>query len=411
MFVDPEISTQADRDTESEPFEDPIETETTESPLIVAPPTSQPESTSSTLVPILRRTAWMDVCVPPTMSPNLSASMEEVETMFESTFRKRFSSSYESSPSSSPPDLPLRKHYQGTSESVEDDEEDEDEEIEESMDSDSVSEDAKEEGPTGGDDDPVAGDEGLATGTRASIGELGVVQAVPVVRTAVSMPLGRGYRALRHQELALEEDHVYSTFEVEQGFGFALKPERPERVLASRQPTLTTWTDSKDDMLYIDVLAYPPPALSVKTPPLAEWTSGSLPISPSPFIVLLPISSPMIPLTVPSLVATPKTAKTEVEMHGKLICNHAVRLEELSHALFKRYDKEIGELFTRSKAVRDEIFSQRYQFRNLEHEQKRVAVTFIVFWRPVLALKSWVGQADAQRATPWHAISDTQGEN
>ncbi|GKA37100.1 hypothetical protein Tco_0723665 [Tanacetum coccineum] len=93
----------------------------------------------------------------------------------------------------------------------------------------------------------------------------------------------------------------------------------------------------------------------------------------------------MTPLTVPSPVATPATAETEefftelgaqVEMQGGLIYDHAVRLEELSLALFKRYDWDIGELFTRSGAIRDEIFSQRYRFRSLEHEYERVIETF-----------------------------------
>ncbi|GJY76789.1 hypothetical protein Tco_0481905 [Tanacetum coccineum] len=88
-----------------------------------------------------------------------------------------------------------------------------------------------------------------------------------------------------------------------------------------------------------------------------------------------------------------------------------VQLEELSLALFARYDRDIGELFTRSGEVRDEIFSQRYQFRSLEYEQERVAVTFRAIWRPMLALESRVGKTDAQRAALWHAISNMQGEN
>ncbi|GJU88467.1 hypothetical protein Tco_1300890 [Tanacetum coccineum] len=382
-------------DTESEPFEDPIEIETLESPLTVAPPTSLPESTSSTLVPILRRTARMVVRVPPSMSSGLSASMAEVAAMSESVFRKRFRSSYESSPSSSPPDLPSRKRYRGTFELVEDSEEDddeEDEEIEESLDSDSMSEDAEDEGPTIKDEDPAAGDEGLTAGDegpgmgveshglddesrgldgeghsvksdRLGLGEEeeavpeGQQQVVPVVGTTMSAPLGLGYGALRRRELALEDDYVYSTFEVGQGFGSALEPKRPERVSTSRQPILTTWTDPKDGMVYIDVPAYPPPAPPVQTPPSPEWMSGLLPISLSPSIVPLPISSPMILLTVPSPIAIPATAKTEgfltelgaqVEMHEGLIRDHAVRLEELSPALFERYDRDIGELFTRS---------------------------------------------------------------
>ncbi|GKB41748.1 hypothetical protein Tco_0886690 [Tanacetum coccineum] len=83
------------------------------------------------------------------------------------------------------------------------------------------------------------------------------------------------------------------------------------------------------------------------------------------------------------------------------------RVSVLSPALFEWYDRDIRELFTRSGVVRDEIFSQRYRFRSLKHEQERVAVTFGEIWRPVLALKSWAGQTDAQRASLWHAISDT----
>ncbi|GJX44873.1 hypothetical protein Tco_0261549 [Tanacetum coccineum] len=399
-------------DTESKPFEDPIDTETPESPLTVAPPISLPKSTPPTLVPILRRTTRMAVRVPPAMSSGLSGSMKEEAAMSESAFCKRFRSSYESSPSLSPPDLPSRKRYRGTSEFVEDSEEDddeEDEEIEESLDSDSVSEDAEDEGPTTEDEDPAAGNEGLTA-----------EHAAPVMRTAVSVPLGLGYGALRRRELALEDDHVYNTFEVGQGSGSPPESERPERVSASRQPTLTTWTDPEDGMVYIDVPAYPPPSPHVQTPPSHEWTFGSLPISPSPSIVPSLVSSPMIPLTVPSPVATPATAETEgfltelgaqVEMHGGLIHDRAVRLEELSPALFERYDRDIGELFTRSGSVRDEIFSQRYRFRSLEYEQERVAVIFGAIWRPVLALESWAGQTDAQRAALWHAISDMHVEN
>nr|GEW66406.1 hypothetical protein [Tanacetum cinerariifolium] len=100
----------------------------------------------------------------------------------------------------------------------------------------------------------------------------GQQQAASVVRTAVSAPLGLGYRVLRRRELAPEEDHVYSTFEVGQGSRSTPESERPERVSASRLPTLTTWTDSEDNMVYIDVLAYPPPAPPVQTPPSLEWT-------------------------------------------------------------------------------------------------------------------------------------------
>ncbi|GKD34797.1 hypothetical protein Tco_1250306 [Tanacetum coccineum] len=268
------------------------------------------------------------------MSSSLSAGMAEVAAMFESAFYKRFRSFYESSPSVSPPDLPSWKHYHGTSELVEDSDDEEDEEIEKSMDFNSMSEDAEDEGPTAEDEDPIAEDEGLTAGVEGpsmddegyglddeSSGiddkghsvesdELGLEEeeeAVPrgqqhaalVVGKTVSAPLGLGYGALRRRELALEEGDVYSLFEVGQ--------------------------DPEDGMIYFGIPDYPPPSPPVLTPPLLEWTFGSLPISLSHSDVPSPISSPMVPLTVPSPIATPATAKTEgfltelgaqVEMQG-----------------------------------------------------------------------------------------------
>ncbi|GJR05421.1 hypothetical protein Tco_0528405 [Tanacetum coccineum] len=405
VFVDLEISTQADgaqssrvpvpfpedpyeairqaylvgTDTESEPFEDLVETETPESPHTVASPTSLPDSTpptchveesegsdtsgarstssdstaplspdhplthtTPTLVPILRRFARMVVRVPPTMSPGLSASIAEVAAISDSAF-------------------------------LEDDEE-EDEEIEESSNYDSKSNDVEDEGLTIEDEDPAAGDEGLAAGDEGP--GIGVV----------SLSLG----------------------------GDAAVPEGQQRA------TPVVETAVEDGIAYIDVPAYPPPAPPAQTPLSLEWSSGSLPFSPTPSIVPSPISSPVISLTVTSPVASPATAEAEgfltelgaqVEMQGGLIHDHTVRLGELSPALFEWYDRDIGELFTRSGAVRDEIFSQRYRFRSLEHERERVAMNFRVIWRPVLALESWVDQTDAQKAALWHVISDTQMEN
>nr|GFD55023.1 hypothetical protein [Tanacetum cinerariifolium] len=48
---------------------------------------------------------------------------------------------------------------------------------------------------------------------------------------------------------------------------------------------------------YIDIPTYPPLA---KTPPSPEWSFGSYPVSPTPSVVLSPMSSPIISLTVPS---------------------------------------------------------------------------------------------------------------
>ncbi|GKC51378.1 hypothetical protein Tco_1074123, partial [Tanacetum coccineum] len=254
--------------------------------------------------------------------------------------------------------------FLGTSELVEDDEEEdgeeEDKEVEESLDSDIESEDAEDEGPTVEDEEPTAGDEGLVAGDE-----------------------GPGMRV---ESLGLGGDEA--VLEVQQ----------------QAAPFVKIAVDLEDGRAYIDVPAYPPPAPTVQTPPSPKWSSGSLPVSPTPTTIPSPISSPMIPLTFPLLVPSPATVEAggfltelgaQVEMQGGLIHDHTVRLRELSSALFERYDMDIWELFTRSRAVRDEIFTQRYRLRSLDHEQERVAVTFGVIWRPVLALESWAGQTDA----------------
>ncbi|GJV18104.1 hypothetical protein Tco_1363427 [Tanacetum coccineum] len=200
---------------------------------------------------------------------------------------------------------------------------------------------------------------GVVRGGDAVVLE-GQQQASSVVETVVGKPLGLGYGALRRREIALREGQMPSVFKVGQSFGYVLEPKRPERVSALRQSTLTTWIDLEDGIAYIDVPAYPSPAPPVQTPPSPEWSFGSLPVSLAPSIFPSPVSSPMIPLTIPSPVASPATAKTE----GFLT----------------------------------ELGARRYRFRSLEHEQERVAVTFGAIWRPVLALESWAGQTDAQRA-------------
>ncbi|GJX66981.1 reverse transcriptase domain-containing protein [Tanacetum coccineum] len=212
----------------------------------------------------------------------------------------------------------------------------------------------------------------------------GQQQAAPVVGTIVSAPLGLGYGALRRSELALEEDEGVN--------------------------------------IYIDIPDYPPPALPIQTSHLPDWMPGSLSVSLSLSNVPSPISSPMVPLTVPSPVTT-STATIPVdedqfieigaplELYRGILQDHTQRLDAMPPTLFAEIDRDVRELYTRSGAVRNEIFSQRYRFRSLEYEQERVVVTFKMIWRPVLALEAWAGQTDAQRAALWHAISDVHGEN
>ncbi|GKE62714.1 hypothetical protein Tco_1513081 [Tanacetum coccineum] len=279
-----------------------------------------------TLVPIIHRTARMAVRVPPAMSLGLSASIADVAAMSDSAFCKRFRSFYECSPSSSPPDLPLWKHYRGTSELVEDDEEEddeeddeeeEDEEVEESSDSDIESEDAEDESPNAEDKDPAAGDGGFAVGDEG-----------PGVRVE-SLGLGGDVVVREGQQraaLVMETD-------VGERLGLSYEALRRHEIALGEG-----WMPS---VFEVGKPRGPP----VQTPPSPEWSSSLLPVSLAPSI-------------------------------EGLIHDHTVRLGELSPDLFERYDRDLGELFTRSGVVRDEIFSQRYRFRSLMYEHERFALTF-----------------------------------
>nr|GEV91709.1 hypothetical protein [Tanacetum cinerariifolium] len=201
-------------DTEFKPFEEP------ELPLTIAPSIPLSESTPPVLVLVFRRTARMAVCVLSAMSPGFSASIAEVAAMSDSVFRKRFRSSYESSPSVSPPDLPFG------------------------------CEDAEDEGPTAEDKDPTAGDESLAAGVEGQEEE----EAVPGGSATGSSGCGDSC------------NRAFRTW----GPGSTLESERPEGVSAFRQPTLTTWMDPEDSIVYIGIPTYPPPAPPVQTPPSPE---------------------------------------------------------------------------------------------------------------------------------------------
>ncbi|GKA89482.1 hypothetical protein Tco_0811294 [Tanacetum coccineum] len=207
--------------------------------------------------------------------------------------------------------------------------------------------------------------------------------ASPVVKTAVGEPIGLGYRALRHRELAVEEDHVYNMFEVGPGSRSVLEPERPKRVSTLRQPTPTTWIDPEDGIAYIDVPAYPPPTPPTQTLPSPEWSSGLLPVSLAPSAVPPPISSPMILLTVPSPIALPVATPivtilvdedqfieigAQLELYGGILQDHTQRLDTMSPTL------------------------------SLELEQERTTMTFGALWRPVLALEAWTGHVDTRMA-------------
>ncbi|GKC16445.1 hypothetical protein Tco_1013227 [Tanacetum coccineum] len=160
------------------------------------------------------------------------------------------------------------------------------------------------------------------------------------------------------------EGSVPSTFEIGQISRSVSKQQRVEETPAPRPPVRATWVDHIDGTVYTDILIYVPPVcVPVQTPPSPEWSFGSLPVSPSS-------------LAVPTLVASPGTTLAAI-----------IAVDE--GEFLKGYDRDLRELYTRSRAVRDEIFSQCYRLRSLEQEQERATVTFDAIWRPVLALESW----------------------
>ncbi|GJT40913.1 hypothetical protein Tco_0940778 [Tanacetum coccineum] len=312
-----------------------------------------------TRVSFHRSTARMAMHTQPTLSLGMSARIAEAAALSTSFFCKRYRSSYETSSSSSPT-LSGRKRYRGTSELILDTDGDEDHGL--------------------GDESQGLKGEGLGLEEEEAAPE-GQQQAVPVVDTVVSEPLGLGYGAARRRALESIEEIAPSTYEVGQSSRSVLEQEGVERISAFRQPTLVTWVDLEDDRVYTDVPTYAPPAAPIQTPPSPEWSLGSLPVSPSSHVVSSPIASP---------VATP-TATISVDEDQFI--EVGAQLE-----FHRNIDRDVRELYTRSGVVRDEIFSQRYRFRSLEREQERTAVTFGALWRPVLALEAWAGhQAAMQR--------------
>nr|GEY57214.1 RNA-directed DNA polymerase, eukaryota [Tanacetum cinerariifolium] len=238
-----------------------------------------------------------DIVAPPTchVEESKGSGTFEVTAMPDSTFRKRFMSSYDSSPS---PTLPVQKRYRVTSELILGTDS---METDESSDYDSESEDAEEEGPTAKDEDPAAWDEDDESRGLDDEGR---------VRTIVSTPLGLGYGALRRRQLALEEDCIHSTFEVGQGSGSAPEPERSERESAFRQPTLTTWTDPED------------------ASPMPTSTSTIL-VDEDQFIEV----------------------GAQLELYKGILQGHTQRLDAMPPTLFVEIDRDVRELYTRSRQL------------------------------------------------------------
>nr|GEX56569.1 hypothetical protein [Tanacetum cinerariifolium] len=86
----------------------------------------------------------------------------------------------------------------------------------------------------------------------------------------------------------------------------------------------------------------------------------------------------------------------QLELYGSILQDHTQCLDAMPLTLFANIDRDVKELYTRSGAVKDDIFSQRYRFRSLKHKQERTVMTFEALWRPVLAFEAWAGRVDTR---------------
>ncbi|GJR99006.1 hypothetical protein Tco_0271180 [Tanacetum coccineum] len=214
----------------------------------------------------------------------------------------------------------------------------------------------------------------------------GQQQAIPVVDTPTIEPLGLGYGAARCRTLESTEKIAPSTYKVGQSSWSVPEQEGVERISKFRQPTLVTWVDPKDGRFYTDILTYAPPAALVQTPPSPEWSLGSLLVSPSSLVVPSPIASPVA--TPAATISVDEGQFIEVgaqlELHGSILHDHTQHLDTLPPTLVTYIDRDVRELYTRSGAVKDEIFSQRL----------------------VLALEAWAGHVDTRIANMSRARYD-----
>ncbi|GJS37595.1 hypothetical protein Tco_0535977 [Tanacetum coccineum] len=364
------------KDTESDPKEAPSKADELQ-PLALSDSTTSlsPDHPLTHVSPIPtptqvsfhRRTARMAMRTQPTLSSGMSARIAEAATLSTSFFRKRYRSSYEILSSSST--LPGWKRYRGTPELIldTDSEGDELEGDDTKEDEEDKSSDADDEKERESDESQGLEGEGLGLEEEEAAPE-GQQQAVLVVDTVMSEPLGLGYGAARRRALESIEEITPSTYEVGKSSRSVPEQEGVERISTFRQPTLVTWVDLEDDRVYTDVPTYAPPAALVQTPPSPEWSLGSLPVSPSSHVVSSPIAS--LVATSTAIISVDEDHIIEVgaqlELHRSILHDHTQYLDVPPPTLVADIDRDVRELYTRSGVVKDEIFSQRYRFKNNE---------------------------------------------
>ncbi|GKD18195.1 hypothetical protein Tco_1207353 [Tanacetum coccineum] len=304
----------------------------------------------------------------------MSARIAEAATLSLSSFRKRYRSSYETPSPSSSPTLPVRKRYRGTSELILDTNNEGDKLGEEDIEEDENDEGQGLDDEGQGLDDEGQGLEDEGPGMKEEeAAPKGQQQAILVVDTVASEPLGLGYEAARRRALETTEEIAPCTYEVRQSSRSVPEQEGAERISEFRQPTLITWVDPEDGRVYTNIPNYVPLTAPVQTPPSPEWSLGSLLVSPSSSVVPSPIASPVANIATTISVDEDHILEVgaQLKLLGSILHDHTQHLDALPLTLFEGYDKDLRKLYTRSGAFRDKIFLQRYRFRSLEQEQER----------------------------------------
>nr|GEX36777.1 hypothetical protein [Tanacetum cinerariifolium] len=150
-----------------------------------------------------------------------------------------------------------------------------------------------------------------------------------------------------------------SSFPASEPLGLGYRAARRHALESTKEIAPSTYGVGQSSRVYTNIPTYAPPAAPVQTPSSPEWSLGSLPILPS---------SPVVPLFIASLVATPAATisidevqflevRAQLELHGSILHDHTQRLDALPPTLFEGYDKDLRELYTRSGEIRDENFS------------------------------------------------------
>nr|GEV26272.1 reverse transcriptase domain-containing protein [Tanacetum cinerariifolium] len=167
----------------------------------------------------------------------------------------------------------------------------------------------------------------------------------PSPSSSLTLPIRRG---IREEEAAPEGQQqaflvVDTTANKPSGLGYGALKRHPM--------DSTSYTD-----ILIDV---PPVRVHVQTPPLPKWSFGSLLVSPSFLAGPTPVASLMT--TPATIIAVDRDefleVRVQLEFHGSIPHDYTECLDALPLALFQGYDRDLRELYTRSREVRDEIFS------------------------------------------------------